>query len=45
MTITKKFNGAWEVRELRGNHLVTRIYYFMTKREAAWSFRQEFKSI
>jgi hypothetical protein len=42
VTATKKFpSGAWEVSDIVGGYLVTRIYYFYTKREAIALFRKE----
>ena len=34
--------GAIRISETIDEHLVTRIYYFMTKKEAIQSFREEF---
>ena len=34
--------GAIRISETINEHLVTRVYYFMTKKEAIESFREEF---
>ena len=34
--------GAVRIRSSVGEHLVTRVYYFMTEEEAIASFREEF---
>ena len=34
--------GAIRISETIDEHLVTRVYYFMTKKEAIESFRDEF---
>ena len=34
--------GAIRISETIDEHLVTRVYYFMTKKEAIESFREEF---
>ena len=34
--------GAVRISSNINNHLVTRVYYFMTKKEAIQSFREEF---
>ncbi len=33
--------GAVRISNTINNHLVTRVYYFMTKKEAIQSFREE----
>jgi hypothetical protein len=34
--------GAVRIRSSVGEHLVTRVYYFMTEEEAIASFKEEF---
>ena len=34
--------GAVRISSTINNHLVTRVYYFMTKKEAVQSFKEEF---
>ena len=34
--------GAVRISSTINNHLVTRVYYFMTKKEAIKSFKEEF---
>ena len=36
-------SGAWRVSAMRGGHLVSRVYYGFTKREALAEFRHEMK--
>ena len=44
MTATKLFpSGAWEVSDIIGGHLVRRVYYGYTKRQALAEFKKEFK--
>lgn len=44
MTIERLFpSGAWRISAMRGGHLVSRVYYESTKREALAAFRQEMK--
>ena len=48
MTITKNSEGAWVISALTsgGNsYLVTRMYYFYTKKEAIAKFKQEFRGL
>lgn len=48
MTITKNSEGAWVISAftLGGNsYLVTRMYYFHTKKEAITKFKQEFRGL
>jgi hypothetical protein len=48
MTITKNMEGAWVISALTsgGNsYLVTRLYYFHTKKEALTKFKQEFRGL
>ena len=42
LTIQKNKYGAWEVDDIIDGYLVTRTYYFYTKREAQRKFREEF---
>jgi hypothetical protein len=48
MTIDKNNEGAWRlsafVGEGAGEYLLTRTYYFYTKREAIAQFKQDIKS-
>ena len=44
MTIEKNYEGAWVVSDIVGGYLVTRRYYFYTKREAVRLFRQEVRA-
>lgn len=45
MTITKLFpSGAIEVSDIIADHLVRRVYYGYTRREAAAMFRSETKT-
>jgi len=42
MTAERLFpSGAWRVSAMRDGHLVTRVYYGFTKREALAEFRHE----
>lgn len=41
MTITKNNEGAWVVSDIVAGYLITRRYYFYTKREALALFKQE----
>jgi hypothetical protein len=43
MTITKNTNGSWVVSDIIGGYLVTKQYYFYTKKEAIALFKQETK--
>lgn len=43
MTIEKNREGAWVISTIAGGYLVTRVYYFHTKREAVAKFKQEFR--
>lgn len=43
MTATKLHNGAWQISDIIGGHLVTRTYYGYTKREALRLFKSETK--
>lgn len=42
MTIDKNAEGAWRISDIINGYLVTRTYYFYTKREAQKEFRKEF---
>ena len=41
MTIDKNTEGAWRVSDIIGGYLVTKVYYFYTKREAIKQFKEE----
>jgi hypothetical protein len=41
MSIYKNTNGAWVISELVGGYLVTKHYYFYSKREAVALFKQK----
>jgi hypothetical protein len=43
MTIDKNREGAWRVSDIVAGYLVTRTYYFYTKKEAVRLFREEMK--
>ena len=43
MTITKQHNGSLLISDIINGHLVTRVYYEYSKREALKLFKQEFK--
>jgi hypothetical protein len=45
MTIEKNSEGAWVISDEVGGYLVTRRYYFYTKREAASLFREYVKGL
>jgi hypothetical protein len=41
MIAEKNYEGAWVVSDIVGGYLVTRRYYYYTKREALAMFRAE----
>jgi hypothetical protein len=41
MTAQKNSAGAWVVSDIVGGYLVTRVYYYYTKREALAQFKRE----
>ena len=41
MTIDKNAEGAWRISDIIGGYLVTKVYYFYTKREAIKLFKEE----
>lgn len=44
MTAERLFpSGAWRVSAMCEGHLVTRVYYYYSKREALAEFRREMK--
>jgi hypothetical protein len=44
MTAERLFpSGAWRISAMHDGHLVTRVYYYYTKREALAEFRHEMK--
>jgi len=45
VSATKIFpSGAWEISAMLKGHLVRRVYYFMSKREAIAEFKAEFRA-
>jgi hypothetical protein len=44
MSIDKNNEGAWRISDIIGGYLVTRTYYFYTKREAIAKFKAEFNA-
>ena len=45
MSVDKNYSGAWVISAVISGYLVTRQYYFHTKREAIRSFKAEFPQI
>lgn len=45
MIIDRNKEGAWRISELINNHLVTKVYYFYTKRQALKLFKQYIKQL
>jgi hypothetical protein len=43
MTIDKNNEGAWRISDIVSDYLVTRLYYFSTKREAITLFNREMR--
>ena len=41
MTIDKNAEGAWRITDIVDGYLVTRVYYFYTKKEALKLFKEE----
>jgi hypothetical protein len=41
MTIEKTIQGAWRLSAIVDNHIVTRVYFGYTKRQALNAFREE----
>ena len=41
MIAEKNYEGAWVISDIVGGYLVTRRYYYYTKREALAMFRRE----
>lgn len=41
MIIEKTFQGAWKISALVEGHLITRQYFYYTKKEAIKAFREE----
>ena len=41
MIAEKNYEGAWVVSDIVGGYLVTRRYYYYSKREALAMFRRE----
>ena len=44
MTIEKTFQGAWRVSDIIDGYLITRQYFFCTKKEAIEQFKAETES-
>ena len=44
-SIDKNREGAWRISGLVGGYLLTRCYYFYTKREAIRLFKEEIAKI
>lgn len=45
MSIERNYSGAWVISDIIEGYLVTRQYYFYTKREAIRQFRAEFPQV
>ena len=45
MTIEKNNAGAWVISDIIGGYLVTRKYYYYSKREAVALFRADSKAV
>jgi len=44
MTIDRiPHSGAWRISAIHDSHLVTRVYFFMTKRQAIAMFLEELR--
>jgi hypothetical protein len=41
MLVEKNYEGAWIISDIVGGYLVTRRYYYYSKREALAMFRAE----
>lgn len=42
MTVEKNIHGAWVISDIVDGYLVTRMYYYCTKREAKRLFKETF---
>jgi hypothetical protein len=42
MTVSKLHNGAWQISDIIDTYLVTRTYFYYTKRQSIAKFRAEF---
>ena len=45
MTINRTTQGAYSISTMHNGYLVSRAYYFMTKREAVTAFRAELREL
>lgn len=45
ITAEKTIHGAWRLSTVKFDRLVTRTYYFYTKREATEEFREYLKEL
>lgn len=43
MIVERTFQGAWRISGIHDSHLVTRVYFYMTKRQAVAMFLEEFR--
>lgn len=43
MTIAKTSQGAWRISDIIDGLLVSRVYFFYTRKEAVTAFKKEFK--
>jgi hypothetical protein len=43
MSTEKTTQGAWRIPDIIDGRLVSRVYFYYTKREAIAEFREEFK--
>lgn len=41
MTVDKNAEGAWRISDIVNGYLVTKVYYFYTKREAIKLFKEQ----
>lgn len=45
MTIDKNNEGAWRISDVINNHLITKVYYYYTKKEAMQLFKLQYEVI
>lgn len=45
MTIERTFQGAWRISTIYKGHLVTRQYFFYTKKEAVAEFKEYLRTL
>jgi len=45
MSVSRNYSGAWVISAVISGYLVTRQYYFYTKREAIRQFKAEFPQV